>query len=234
MRKDAQNAEEILVAPDADPQAPPPEPLEPTPADFETANVVVQALARTFELRDYRRGKFAETRDHTENVTKLALALAETVAPHLLDDARFEYGCRLHDIGMLVVSDVVLLKRTALTRAELDEIREHPWVGERIVASVPGLSDIARQVVGGHHERWDGTGYPRGQHGETIPLPARVFAVADAFDAMTREQPWRAALPVDMALEELSRAAGTHFEPEIVGAFLEERHQTVHPAAAQV
>jgi HD-GYP domain-containing protein (c-di-GMP phosphodiesterase class II) len=234
MRKDAQNAEEILVAPDADTQASPPDHLEPTPADFETANVVVQALARTFELRDYRRGKFAETRDHTENVTKLALALAETVAPHLLDDARFEYGCRLHDIGMLVVSDVVLLKRTALTRAELDEIREHPWVGERIVASVPGLSDIARQVVGGHHERWDGTGYPRGQHGETIPLPARVFAVADAFDAMTREQPWRAALPVDMALEELSRAAGTHFEPEIVGAFLEERHQTVHPASAQV
>jgi HD-GYP domain-containing protein (c-di-GMP phosphodiesterase class II) len=232
MGNDARNAEEIFVALDEPTPVSPSEGFDSTSADYETANVVVQALVRTFELRDYRRGKFAETRDHTENVTKLALALAETVAPHLLEDPRFEYGCRLHDIGMLVVSDAVLLKRTALTLSELDEIREHPWVGERIVASVAGLSDIARQVVGGHHERWDGTGYPRGQRGEAIPLPARIFAVADAFDAMTREQPWRAALPVDSALEELSRAAGSHFEPEIVGAFLEERHQTVHPAAA--
>ena len=72
----------------------------------------------------------------------------------------------------------------------------------------------------------DGSGYPRGQRGESIPIAARVFAVADAYDAMTREQPWRAALPSEMALEELSRAAGTHFDPAMVGAFLEDRHHT--------
>ncbi len=205
---------------------------EPSAIDFVTASTVVQALVRAFELRDYRRGKFAETRDHTERVTQISLELAATVAPHLLDDPRFEYGCRLHDIGMLAVSDSVLLKRTALTPPQLDEIREHPLLGERIVASVPGLNDIARQVIGSHHERFDGTGYPRGQRGESIPLPARVFAVADAYDAMTREQPWRAALPPELALEELSRAAGTHFDPVMVGAFLEDRHHTSAEAPA--
>jgi HD-GYP domain-containing protein (c-di-GMP phosphodiesterase class II) len=219
-----EDAEEVAVQHENEAPIALPGGLEPRAADFVTANAVVQALVRAFELRDYRRGKFAETRVHTERVTHLALGLAASVAPQLLEDPRFEYGCRLHDIGMLAVSDSVLLKRTALTPPQLDEIREHPLLGERIIASVPGLNDIARQVIGSHHERWDGSGYPRGRRGESIPLAARVFAVADAFDAMTREQPWRAALPTEMALEELSRAAGTHFDPALVGAFLEDRH----------
>ena len=226
------DAEEVAVQHDQEASIALPGATEPGAIDFVTANSVVQALVRAFELRDYRRGKFAETRDHTERVTQLALGLAGAVAPQLLEDPRFEYGCRLHDIGMLAVSDSVLLKRTALTPPQLDEIREHPLLGERIVASVPGLNDIARQVIGSHHERWDGSGYPRGRRGESIPLAARVFAVADAFDAMTREQPWRAALPAEMALEELSRAAGTHFDPTIVGAFLEDRHHTSAEAPA--
>src|SRR5262249_52264738 len=132
------------------------------PADSSAAAAVVDALVRTLELRDYRRGKFAETREHADRGTGLAVAPAGRAAPELLLDPRFEYGCRLHDIGMLAVPDAVLLKRTALTPAELDEIREHPWLGERIVATVPGLDGICRQVIGSHHERFDGDGYPRG------------------------------------------------------------------------
>src|SRR3954447_19716768 len=148
------DAEEVAVQHEPEASIALPGALEPGAVDFRTANEGGEGLVRAFELRDYRRGKFAETRDHTERVSHLALGLAGSVAPHLLEDPRFEYGCRLHDIGMLAVSDSVLLKRTALTPAQLDEIREHPLLGERIIASVPGLNDVARQVIGSHHERW--------------------------------------------------------------------------------
>jgi HD-GYP domain-containing protein (c-di-GMP phosphodiesterase class II) len=190
--------------------------------DAAVAAAVVDALMRTLELRDYRRGKFAETREHAERVTLLAAKLASKVAPDLLQDPRFEHGCRLHDIGMLAVPDAVMLKRTALTPAELDEIREHPWLGERIVANVPGLDGLCRNVIGSHHERWDGKGYPRGQQGDEIPLAARVFAIADTFDTMTHEQPWRAALTEEHALEEIGRLSGAQLDPALTAIFLDE------------
>jgi len=190
--------------------------------DAAVAAAVVDALMRTLELRDYRRGKFAETREHAERVTLLAAKLASKVAPDLLQDLRFEHGCRLHDIGMLAVPDAVMLKRTALTPAELDEIREHPWLGERIVANVPGLDGLCRNVIGSHHERWDGKGYPRGQQGDEIPLAARVFAIADTFDTMTHEQPWRAPLTEEHALEEIGRLGGAQLDPTLTAIFLDE------------
>jgi HD-GYP domain-containing protein (c-di-GMP phosphodiesterase class II) len=196
--------------------------FDPAASEPATAAAVVDALARALELRDYRRGKFAETREHADRVTQLAMRLASRVAPELLQDPRFEHGCRLHDIGMLAVPDAVLLKRTALTPAELDEIREHPWLGERIVATVGGLDGMCRVVIGSHHERWDGNGYPRGQRGDEIALAARVFAIADSFDALTHEQPWRAALQVDAAREELGRGAGSHWDPDLMAVFLDE------------
>jgi HD-GYP domain-containing protein (c-di-GMP phosphodiesterase class II) len=196
--------------------------LDSAAPDAPAAAAVVDALMRALELRDYRRGKFAETREHAERVTMLAVKLASRVAPELLHDPRFEHGCRLHDIGMLAVPDAVLLKRTALTPAELDEIREHPWLGERIVATVPGLDGMCRQVIGSHHERWDGNGYPRGQRGEEISLAARVFSIADSFDALTHEQPWRAAHPVELALEEMGRGSGSQWDPELTVVFVEE------------
>ena len=200
----------------------PGEVLDTVAPEAATASAVVDALMRALELRDYRRGKFAETREHAERVTMLAVRLASKVAPELLHDTRFEHGCRLHDIGMLAVPDAVLLKRTALTPAELDEVREHPWLGERIVATIPGLDGVCRQVIGSHHERWDGKGYPRAQRGDEIPLAARLFALADAFDAMTHEQPWRAPLPPELACEEIDRGAGGHFDPELTAVFLAE------------
>jgi HD-GYP domain-containing protein (c-di-GMP phosphodiesterase class II) len=153
-------------------------------------------------------------------VTGVAMRLAQIVAPELCESPQLEHGFRLHDIGMLGVSDHILLKRGPLSQSELDEIREHPWLGERIVAHAPYLSGVARQVIGSHHEKWDGTGYPRRLEGADIPLAARIFAIADAYDSMTSHQPYREALPVEFAFVEISDKAGTHFDPVLAEAFL--------------
>ena len=194
-------------------------PTETTPAIEQTA-ATVEALARALELHDYRRGRFGETSAHTARVTQLALQLAEHVAPELALDPQLAYGFRLHDIGMIGVSNATLLKPGALTPAEVDEIREHPWLGERIVAPVPALGGQTRQVIACHHERWDGSGYPRGLRGIEIPLSARIFAVVDAYDAMTNDQPYRDALSEEEARDEIAAKAGLEFDPDVVTAFL--------------
>jgi HD-GYP domain-containing protein (c-di-GMP phosphodiesterase class II) len=188
---------------------------------IEVVAATVEALARALELHDYRRGPFGETAAHTARVTQLALSLTEHVAPELLLDPQLAHGYRLHDIGMIGVSNATLLKPGALTSAELDEVREHPWLGERIVAPVPALGGLARQVIACHHERWDGSGYPRGLRGVEIPLAARIFAVIDSFDAMINEQPYRDALPLEAVRDELLAKAGLEFDPDVVTAFLE-------------
>ena len=187
---------------------------------LESAAATVEALARALELHDYRRGRFGETSSHAARVTQLALRLAEEIAPELALDPQLAYGFRLHDIGMIGVSNVTLLKPGALSPAEVDEIREHPWLGERIVAPVPALGGVARQVIACHHERWDGSGYPRGLRGTEIPIAARIFAVVDAYDAMTNDQPYRDALAEEEARDEIEAKAGLEFDPDVVAAFL--------------
>jgi HD-GYP domain-containing protein (c-di-GMP phosphodiesterase class II) len=182
---------------------------------------VVEALARALELHDYRRGVFAETESHTVRVTRLALQLAERVAPELAADPRLAYGFRLHDIGMIGVASDILSKPGGLTQDELAEVREHPLIGERIVAPVSFLNGVARQVIAAHHERWDGSGYPKRLEGERIPLAARIFAIADVYDAMTSEQPWRGALGPVVALAALERNSGILFDPDLVPVFVE-------------
>ena len=186
----------------------------------QSAAATVEALARALELHDYGRGRFGETAAHTARVTQLALLLAESCAPELILDPQLAHGFRLHDIGMIGVPTSTLTKQGPLTPAELDEIREHPWLGERIVAPVPALGGTARHVIASHHERWDGLGYPRGLRGAEIPLAARVFAVADAFDAMTHDQPYRAAMTPEAARDEIGTGAGREFDPDVVEAFL--------------
>jgi HD-GYP domain-containing protein (c-di-GMP phosphodiesterase class II) len=191
-----------------------------TDSALDAAAATVEALARALELHDYRRGRFGETAAHTARVTHLSLLLAEQIAPELILDAQLAHGFRLHDIGMIGVSNATLIKPGPLSPAEIDEVREHPWLGERIVAPVPSLGGLARQVIACHHERWDGSGYPRGLRGAEIPVAARIFAVIDTYDAITNDQPYRNALPADAARDEIHAKAGIDFDPEVATAFL--------------
>jgi HD-GYP domain-containing protein (c-di-GMP phosphodiesterase class II) len=174
----------------------------------------VRALAATLELRDDQTG------GHAQRVTDVALALTERIAPELAAEPELKYGFLLHDLGKIGIRDAVLLKPGSLTPDEFEEMRFHVVLGERILAGIPYLSGLARKVVAAHHERWDGTGYPRGRAGVEIPLAARIFAVADAFDAMTNDRPYRRALGFEHAVNEIAAQAGTQFDPEIASTFV--------------
>jgi ribonuclease P protein subunit RPR2 len=179
----------------------------------------VRALAAALELRDDQTGR------HAERVTELALLLTARVEPDLLADPQVEYGFILHDIGKIGISDTVLLKPGALTEEEFAQIRIHPTLGERILGEVPYLSGAAREVVAAHHERWDGSGYPRELAAEAIPHAARIFAVVDAYDAITNDRPYRRGRSSATALEELSVGAARQFDPRVVREFLALGHE---------
>jgi HD-GYP domain-containing protein (c-di-GMP phosphodiesterase class II) len=181
---------------------------------------IVEGLARALELHDYRRGAFGETAAHTDRVMRVACGLTEQIAPELTHDPQLAGGFRLHDIGMIAIPTQVLMKQGPLTPDEVSEIREHPWLGERIVAPIGCLNGLARQVIACHHEQWDGSGYPRGLRGLEIPLAARIFAVVDAYDSMTNVQPYREPLAIDVALSEIEGKTGSHFDPDVVASFL--------------
>jgi len=183
--------------------------------DLEQAHeVTVTALAAALELRD------DETGGHAQRVTALALELAGAVAPDLAADPELRYGFLLHDIGKIGIPDAILLKPMQLTPAEKRQMEFHTTLGEQLISGVPHLQGVAREVIAFHHERWDGTGYPWGLAGEAIPLPARIFAVADAFDAISNDRPYQRASSVDAALEKISANAGTQFDPGLVEAFV--------------
>jgi HD-GYP domain-containing protein (c-di-GMP phosphodiesterase class II) len=175
----------------------------------------VRALAAALELRDDITG------GHAERVTRLALLLAERVAPDLSEDPQLEYGFLLHDVGKIGVPDAVLQKPGQLNVDERRLIERHPEHGARILREVPYLDGVALDIVIAHHERWDGGGYPLGLVGTGIPLAARIFALADAFDAMTNDRPYRAALSRSEALAELERCAGVQFDPGLTCAFVD-------------
>ena len=159
------------------------------------------------------------TLGHSTRVTELARSIAARLGCDGSDLEAIELGGPLHDIGKLKIRDDVLLKPGRLDEDELREIREHPAAGARLIRGVRSLR-AALPCVLHHHERWDGGGYPFGLAGTAIPRPARILAVADAFDAMTSARPYRPALPVDSALAEVARCAGTQFDPDASGAFL--------------
>ncbi len=145
--------------------------------------------------------------------------MAARVDPQLATRPEVAYGFFLHDIGKVGIPESVLCKPGPLTDDEWTIMRAHPAIGAQIVEPIRFLQG-AVEIVFTHHERWDGAGYPTGLVGEQIPLAARVFAVADSFDAMTSDRPYRSALSFDQALEEIRRGAGTQFDPTVVEVVL--------------
>jgi diguanylate cyclase (GGDEF)-like protein/putative nucleotidyltransferase with HDIG domain len=173
----------------------------------------LQALSRALDTRD------EETEEHSRRVRRYTELIARRLGvsnQHLKDIAR---GALLHDIGKIGVPDAILLKPGKLDEEEAALMRKHPEIGYGMIAHIPFLSRAA-QVVLHHHEAYDGSGYPSKLSGENIPLGARIFAVADAFDAMTTDRPYRKALPVATALAEIKRCRGKQFDPQIVDTFL--------------
>lgn len=172
------------------------------------------SLARVVEAKD------TSTRGHLDRTHRYGLLLAKRVDPELAARPEVGYGFFLHDIGKVGVPEAVLRKPGPLDESEWAVMREHPTIGAQIVSPIRFLAG-AIEIVQSHHERWDGRGYPTGLRGEGIPLAARVFAIADSFDAMTSDRPYRVAMPIERALEELRQGAGTQFDPTIVRAFLD-------------
>lgn len=178
----------------------------------------VTALAQAVEMRDEYTG------NHTQRVTAYALLLAEAMGVPEGERRRLRVATLLHDIGKIAIDDQILRKPGRLSDHEFEQMRTHVVRGAEIVQMIPGLA-WALPVVRGHHERYDGKGYPDKLAGEGIELTARIVAVADAFDAMTSDRPYRSGMPVARAYEELQKCAGTHFDPDCVAAFVRVRPQ---------
>jgi response regulator RpfG family c-di-GMP phosphodiesterase len=173
----------------------------------------VMALANALESKDTSTGA------HSQRVQRYAIELAREVDPSLLEDPGTEYGFLLHDVGKIGIPDRVLQKPQALTAAEKRLMQTHTVLGEQVLSGVAFLGGEGLRVVRSHHERWDGSGYPDGTAGAETPLSARVFAVADAVDAMTSDRPYRRARSWEQAGRELSQESGRQFDPEVVRAF---------------
>jgi response regulator RpfG family c-di-GMP phosphodiesterase len=173
----------------------------------------VTALASALESKDTGTG------EHSQRVYRYAVELAGEVVPDASDDESAGYGFLLHDIGKIGIPDQILQKAGPLTDAERRLMQTHTVLGEQMLQGVTLLQGGGLNVVRSHHERWDGTGYPDGREGTDIPVTARVFAVADALDAMTSDRPYRAAVPWKRAGKEILAQSGRQFDPSVVRAF---------------
>jgi diguanylate cyclase (GGDEF)-like protein/PAS domain S-box-containing protein len=174
---------------------------------------ILFSLKKALEERDY------ETEAHANRLVKFSVALGKKI--HLPDSKinELQLLAALHDIGKIAIADNILLKPGKLSEKEWVEIRKHSEVGYRIALSSPDLTPIAEGILS-HHERWDGKGYPQGIKGENIPLIARIISIADAYDAMTNDRPYRKALSKEEALAELKKCAGTQFDSELANEFI--------------
>jgi ribonuclease P protein subunit RPR2 len=180
-----------------------------------TYRQTVAALASALETKDVGTGS------HSQRVLRYAVALALALEPSLLAHPSVEYGFLLHDVGKIGIPDHVLQKRGPLDDAERLLMRSHTVLGEQLLGDVDLLHGDGLKIVRGHHERWDGKGYPDSLAGADIPLAARVFAVADALDAITSDRPYRAARSWDEAAVEILGERGRQFDPDVVDAFRE-------------
>ena len=173
----------------------------------------VTALAGALESKD------SGTGEHSQRVHRYALELAQAAAPEIVDDESLVYGFVLHDIGKIGIPDRILQKPGPLSAPERRLMETHTVLGEQLLRGVSVLQGRGLEVVRSHHERWDGCGYPDGLVAAEIPIAARIFAVADALDAMTSDRPYRKALSWSAAGRELFAQAGKQFDRVVVEAF---------------
>jgi response regulator RpfG family c-di-GMP phosphodiesterase len=172
----------------------------------------LQALTAALETRD------AETHGHSERVVTFSLRLGREYGLNAAEMKSLEFGSLLHDIGKIGVPDAILRKPAKLTDEEWVRMREHPLHGQQILRGIAFLEGPAR-VVAQHHEKWDGSGYPLGLKGEEIDICARIFSVADAFDAITSDRVYRQGRPYEAAAQELDEWVNRQFDPKVVEAF---------------
>lgn len=186
-------------------------------AELKRANLdLIKALSEAIEAKD------PYTRGHCNRVRLMSVEIAKAVG---MSDAKvetLEYAALLHDIGKIAVPGRILNKPGPLSQEEFDVVKEHPATAEKMLKDL-ALVSTAAPSVRGHHERFDGAGYPDGIAGRDIPLEARIMAVADTYDAMTSQRPYRPPLSQEKAIQEIARCRGTQFDPEIADVFLDQK-----------
>ena len=176
-------------------------------------NATLEGWVRALDMRD------KETEGHTQRVAELTLRLAREMGMGDADLEHVRRGALMHDIGKTGVPDRILLKPDMLDDEELAIMRRHPVYAYEFLSPIPYLRQ-ALDIPYCHHERWDGTGYPRGLKGEQIPLSARIFAVADVYDALRSDRPYRKAWPAEKVHEHIVANSGKHFDPHVVSMFM--------------
>ncbi|TKB25142.1 HD domain-containing protein [Desulfopila sp. IMCC35006] len=174
----------------------------------------IEGWGKALELRD------EETEGHTQRVTEMTLLLCRVMCLDEEQCIQARRGALLHDIGKMAISDSILLKEGSFTPEERQVMQKHPVYAYQMLSSI-GYLYPALDIPYCHHEKWDGTGYPRGLRGDEIPLAARIFAVADIWDALTNERRYHRAWSKDKAREHIKSLAGTHLDPHVVEKFLE-------------
>jgi putative nucleotidyltransferase with HDIG domain len=192
-------------------------------------DATIEGWSRALDLRD------KETEGHTRRVTELTLRLAQALGVPAAEQIHLRRGALLHDIGKMAIPDSVLLKPGALNEEEWEMMRRHPQLAFDMLAPIVYLR-AALDIPYCHHERWDGSGYPRGLRAEEIPRAARIFAVADVWDALTSDRPYRAAWPPEKVREYLAAESSRLFDPAVVQGFLalvveDSEFNTIHRTA---
>ncbi len=179
----------------------------------ETRLEVIRRLGRAAEYRDNQTGLHVIRMSHYSRILALSAGIPEAEADTLLDAAP------MHDIGKIGIPDRVLLKEGPLNDEEWEVMKKHPAIGAGIIGKhAPGLLENARIIALTHHEKWDGSGYPRNLKGEEIPLMGRIISIADVYDALTTARPYKRAWTHEQALEQIRKGAGVHFDPDLVDA----------------
>ena len=197
-------------------------------ADLEHSyDITLEALGDALDLKD------SETEGHSKRVTAYTIALARAMGIKPAEIKVIARGAFLHDIGKMAIPDEILRKPGALTTDEQDVMREHCTRGYHILRKIPFLSEAA-EIVFSHQEHFDGSGYPNQLRGAEIPIGARIFAIADALDAITSDRPYRKARSFDVAREEILRCSGTQFDPAVVEVFLKIPNELWHELRSEI